>query len=79
VSFRAAGILSVVMIGGMFLLPAVVERVLLPSLSDPVPIYEQILLNMAVFCARWHFVAVLPTLVVSFTLAAFTKSARTHN
>lgn len=57
---------------GMFVLPAIVEAVLLPSLPDPVPSYEQIRLSAALFCASWHFVVALPIVMVLFTVAAFT-------
>lgn len=77
-SYKAAGILSALLIVSMFVLPAAVEAILVPSLPDPVPLYEQILLRVAFFCAFWHFAAVIPILVVLFTLAAFTRP-RTHS
>ena len=78
--YRIAGILSVVLIGGMFILPAIVRTAFLPSLEqglpNPVPGYEQILLGVAVFFLHWRFLLALPIAVVLFTVAAFT-SART--
>lgn len=76
--YRTAAILSVVLIGGMFVVPAVVKAIFLPSLEqglpNPVPGYEQILLEVALFCGRWHFVSALPIVVVLFTIAGFTNA-----
>jgi hypothetical protein len=47
VRFRTAAILSAVLVGGTFILPAVVEATLLPSLQNPVPGYEQVILAVA--------------------------------
>jgi len=82
VRFRTAAILCVVLIGGMFLFPTAVLAVFLPSLKqglpNPVPIYEQILLDVSVFCLTWRFFLVLPIVGVLFTVAGFTypKSQR---
>jgi cytochrome c biogenesis factor len=82
VRYKTAAILSlvlIVLIGGMFALPAAVA-VFLPSLKpgipDPVPVYEGILLGAAFFCLRWHWLLVplvLPTVVLLFIVAAFTS------
>ena len=78
VRYRTAAILSVVLIGGMFILPAAVRAAFLPSLErglpNPVPGYEQILLGVAVFFLRWRFLLALPIVVVLFAVAAFTDA-----
>ncbi|MGC2329699.1 MAG: hypothetical protein WA604_23525, partial [Candidatus Sulfotelmatobacter sp.] len=69
--------MSIVLIGGMFAVPAVIEAVFLPSLKqgipNPLPGYEQILLAVAAFFLGWRFVLALPIAVVLFTVAAFTS------
>jgi hypothetical protein len=76
VRFRTAAILSAVLVGGMFVLPAIVKAVFLPSLRqgfpNPVPDYEQIILRVAAFCLRYSWLLALPTVVVLFLIAAFT-------
>jgi hypothetical protein len=76
--YRTAAILSVVLIGGMFGLPAAVLAAFLPSssqgLSTPIPGYERILLGVAVFFLTWRFFLALPIVSVLFTVAAFTHS-----
>jgi len=80
VRFRTAAILSVVLIGGMFVLPAAVWAAFLPSLKqglpDPIPGYERILLEVAVFCVTWRFLLALPIAAVLFTVAGFTNATR---
>jgi hypothetical protein len=88
VRYRTAAILSALLIvvtGGMFGLPAAVWAAFLPSLKqglpDPIPDWERILLEAAVFCGNWKWiVAVLtpPTVVVLFTIAVFTSGSRVH-
>ena len=80
-SFRTAGILCVVLIGGMLvLLPAVVEAVFLPSLRqgrpDPVPAYEQIILAIAFFCLRFRWFLAPLMVMVFFLFAAFTNASQ---
>ena len=62
-SIRTATVLSAVLVGGiLFILPAVVEAVFLPSLRqgipNPIPDYEAILLDVAFFsidsAGSWH-------------------------
>ncbi len=55
--YRTAAILSVVLIGGMFVLPAAVKDILLPSLEQGViiPLYERILLGLSVFCLSFRY------------------------
>ncbi len=78
--YRTAAILSVVLIGGMFGLPAAVWATFLPSLRqglpDPLPGYERVLLNVAVFCDSWRFLLALPIVGVLFAVAAFTSTSR---
>ncbi len=76
--FRTAGILSVVLIGGMFCLPAAVSAVFLPSLNQglPVPGYERILLGLAEFCGRFRWFLALPIVTVLFTFAAISYELR---
>lgn len=77
--YRTAGTLSVVLIGGMFAIPAVIEAVFLPTLkhgtSSPLPGYEQIPLAVAAFCIGWRFVLAIPIALGLFTVAAFTSSS----
>jgi hypothetical protein len=81
VSYRAAVIASAVVIGAMFVFPAVVLAIFLPSLKvglpNPIPLYERILLETASFCMRWRFVLLFPVIGVSFSVAAFTRELRT--
>jgi hypothetical protein len=79
VRYRTATAVSVLVIAVMFGLPAAVEEFLLPRLSDPVPFYEQILLNVAVFCLSWRLILVLPMLGALFIIATFTRESRVRN
>jgi hypothetical protein len=80
VRFRTAAILSLVLIGGMFVLPAGVLAVFLPSLKqglpDPIPGYERFLLEVASFFMIWRFLLALPIAAVLFTVAGFTNATR---
>jgi hypothetical protein len=75
--YRTAAILSVVLIGGMFALPAAVMAAFLPSSEQgpPTPIlgYERILLEAAAFCFAWRVILALPIVVVLFAVALFTN------
>ena len=78
--FRTATILSVVLVGGMlFILPAVVEAVFLPSLRqgvpNPIPDYEAYLLAVALFCHRFRWFLAPLTVVILFLIAAFTRES----
>lgn len=71
-------ILGIVVVGGvLFILPAIVEAVFLPSLRqgipDPVPDYEQILLGIAFFLHRYRWLLTPPALIALFLLTAFGK------
>ncbi len=72
--------MSIVLIGGMFAVPAAIESAFLPSLKqgipNPLPGYEQVLLAVAAFCLRWRFVLALPTALVLFTAAAFSSPSK---
>jgi len=82
VRYRTAGVLSVVLFAvtaAMFALPAAVWAVFLLSLKqglpDPIPSYEKILLEAAVFCVTWKWILALlalPIVGVLFTIAEFT-------
>ena len=77
--YRTAAILSVVLVGGMFILPAVVKAVFLPSLRqgfpNPVPVYEQMILHVAAFCLRYNWLLALPAIGMLFLIAAFTNES----
>jgi len=85
VQYRTAVILSVVIVlltGGMFGLQAAVWAAFLPSLKqgipDPIPGYEKLLLDVAVFCSTWKWMLALlapPIVVLVFTIAAFTTDS----
>jgi hypothetical protein len=64
----------------MFAAPAIIWAVFLPSLKqglpDPIPAYERILLDIAVFCGGWKWLLAILIPVVLFTIAAFTSASR---
>jgi hypothetical protein len=64
VRYRTAAISCFVLIGGMFGYPALIWAIFLPSLKqglpNPLPAYEKMLLDIAVFCSEWRFILVLP-------------------
>jgi len=70
VRYRTAAILSIVLVGGMFCLPIAIISAFRPSLPPP------ILLEVAHFCTVFKWVSALPIVVVLFTVAAFTNSAK---
>lgn len=71
--YRTAAILSTVLIGGMFCLPAAVFAVF-PNMRQGSPI--PVLLGLVVFCVRFRWFLALPITTVLFTLAAFTSVSR---
>jgi hypothetical protein len=73
--YRTAAILSVVLIGGMFVVPAAVKDLLLPSLEQggAIPYYDRVILGVAVFFLSWRFFLALPIPVVLFAIALFTN------
>jgi len=78
--YKTAAILCFVLIGGMFGEPAVVWALFLPSLEqglpNPIPAYERILLDTAVFCGNWKWIVAIPILGLGllFTIAGFAAS-----
>jgi type II secretory pathway component PulF len=80
VRFKTAVILSVVVVGGiLFVFPAVVEAVFLPSLKqgipNPIPDCEAILLDAAFFCHRFRWLIAPLTVLLFFLIAAFTRES----
>lgn len=77
--YRTAAILSLVLVGGMLLLPAVVTSVFLPSLRqgfpNPIPGYEQIVLRISAFCLRYSWLLAPGTIVMLFLIAAVTRDS----
>jgi hypothetical protein len=73
VRFRTAAILAAVLIGGMFCFPVAVFAVF-PNMRQGSPI--PVLLGLVVFCLRFRWFLALPTIMVLFTLAAFTSVSR---
>ena len=78
--YRTAAIACFALIGAMFGLPAFVWAIFLPSLKqglpNPLPAYEKILLDLAVFCGDWKWLLAVPIvgLGLLFTIAEFTGS-----
>ena len=64
--YRTVAISCLVLLGAMFAVPATIWAVFLPSLKqglpDPIPVYERVLLEIAVFCGSWKWLLVLPIL-----------------
>jgi hypothetical protein len=79
VRYRTAAMLSVVLIGGMFAVPAAIMAVFLPPLNqgapDPLPAYEHVFLAVAAFFLTWRFLLALPIAFLLFTVAAFTSAS----
>jgi hypothetical protein len=79
VRYRNAAILSAVLIGGMFGLPAMVKVVFFPSLEkgfpNPVPVWEQFILIATEFCLRWRWFTI-PIPIVLFTVAGVSGDLR---
>jgi hypothetical protein len=80
VRYRTAAVLSVALIVAMFGLPDLLWAVFLPALRqglpNPVPDYEKILLNFALYCDMWRFLVVPPAVSVFFAIASFTRPSR---
>jgi hypothetical protein len=86
VRHKTAAIWSAVLVAvtaGMFALPAAVWAVFLPSLKqglpDPIPDYERILLEVAVFCGTWKWmlaILALPIIGSLFTVAEFMSNTQ---
>jgi hypothetical protein len=81
VRYRTASILCFALIGGMFIVPSLILS-MFPSLNQKVPVsipvYEEILLQIALFCVRFRWLLLLPTvgLGVSFAIAEMTSASR---
>lgn len=77
VRYKTALILSAALIAIMFGFPAVVQAVFLPSLQrgapNPIPGYERILLEGALFFMMWRWL-VVPTTVLALSLVAAVTS-----
>jgi hypothetical protein len=79
VRYRTAAVFSVVLIGGMFVVPSTIMAIFLPSLNqgipNPLPDYERVLLAVAAFFLAWRFLLALPIALVLFSVAAFTSAS----
>jgi hypothetical protein len=75
--YRTAAILSLVCIAVMFVFPALVEAIFLPSLQRhdpaPLPTYEIVLLELTFFFRRFRLL--MPLIVFSLFLVAVVKDA----
>lgn len=80
VRYKTAAILTIILLGGMFAVPAVILAIFLPSLRqglpNPVPGYEEALLEIASFCMRWRFLLAFPIPMALFSIAAFTRPSQ---
>ncbi len=77
---RTAAILSIVLIGGMFVFPRVILS-LFPSLGQGAntrPYYEHLLISLTLFCIDFKWVLALPIALTLFTVAAFTNRTSSH-
>ena len=76
--FRTAAILSVVLVGGMFVAPIAMRHVALAYLAQGVktiPPYQRIFFGIGAFCASFRVVLAIPILAILFTIATFTNQA----
>ena len=75
VPYKTLAIWCFVLLGAMFAVPATIWAIFLPSLKqglpDPLPVYERVLLDTAVFCGIWKWLLVLPLvgLGIAFSVA----------
>jgi len=77
--FRTAAILSVVLVGGMFVIPILMEHVALAYVAQGVktiPFYVRILFGIGAFCASFRVLLALPTVAILFTIAIFSSQAQ---
>jgi hypothetical protein len=78
VRYRTLAIWCFVLLGAMFAVPATIWAVFLPSLKqglpDPIPIYERVLLEIAVFCGSWKWLLVLPLLGLGMAFTVLASS-----
>jgi type II secretory pathway component PulF len=63
----------------MFALPALIWAVFIPSLKqglpNPIPAYEKILLDLAVFCGDWRWLLALPIVGLGLLFAIAERTA----
>jgi hypothetical protein len=71
--YRTAAVLAVVLIGGMFSLPAAAFAVF-PTLKGGARI--PVLFDVVLFCITFRWVLALPIITVLFTIAAVTSGSR---
>ena len=82
VRYKTLAISCFGLLGAMFAVPATIWAVFLPSLKqglpDPIPIYERVLLEIAVFCGSWKWLLVLPLLGLgmAFTVLASSRVSK---
>jgi len=80
VRYRTLAVSCFLLLGAMFAVPAAIWAVFLPSLKqglpDPIPVYERVLLEVAVFCGSWKWLLLLPLvgLGTAFTVAELASS-----
>jgi len=80
VRYKTLALSCFVLLGAMFAVPAAIWAVFLPSLkrglSDAIPGYETILLDIAVFCGSWKWLLLFPLLGlgIAFTVAELASS-----
>ena len=76
--YRTAGILSVVLVGGMFILPVVANAVAVRYLDQglAIPLYTRILFGVAVFCLSFRWLIAIPAVAVLFASVEFTSMWR---
>jgi len=82
VRYRTLAISCFGLLGAMFAVPATIWSIFLPSLEqglpDPIPAWERLLLDIAVFCGWWKWFLVLPLLGLgmAFTIAHLASSRK---
>ena len=70
--YKTAAILAVIIIGGMFCLPAVVFAVFPTMKHGSIPFLR----SVVYFCVLFRWFLALPIITVLFTVAAFTSDSR---
>ena len=82
VRYRTLAISCFVVLVAMFVVPATISAVFLPSLNqglpDPIPVYERVLLEIAVFCGSWKWLLVIPLsgLGMAFTVLSWSRVSK---
>ena len=78
--YRTLAVSCFLLLAAMFAVPAIIWAIFLPSLKqglpDPIPVYERVLLEVAVFCGSWKWLLLLPLvgLGTAFTVAELASS-----